>query len=275
MLWTKGVWYLVRPLIGLGVGFVAAFMGVGGGFILTPMLILLFGLETHQAVGTSSSIVFFTGLSSFVAYARQRRVDWKIGLVLELASVPGAFLGAVAMEAVSAGVIQLLFSAFLAYVSYRMWMGLRKEWRAGMFRAMTWSRRLTDSDGNVMDYGVNMPIALAVSFAAGVAAGFFGIGGGVLKVPVLTYCGMPIHVAVATSSFMIMITAVSSSSTHFMLGNVVLRYTLPIAAGVVVGTQLGAYTAKRTEAVKLRRLFALALGVVSLMMGLKAFGILG
>ena len=275
MLWTLVAWYLVRALIGLGVGFVAALMGVGGGFILTPTLILLFGLDAHQAVGTSSSIVLFTGLSSFIAYARQRRVDWRVGLVLELASVPGAFLGALAAEASSASVIQLLFVAFLAYVSYRMWMGLRREWRTGRFRAFTWSRRLTDSDGEVMDYGVNVPVALVVSFAAGVAAGFFGIGGGVLKVPVLTYCGMPIHVAVATSSFMIMITAVSSSSTHFMLGNVALGYTLPIASGVVVGTQFGAYTAKKMEATGLRRVFSVALGAISVLMVLKVFGVLG
>ena len=275
MLWAVALWYLVRALIGVAVGFLAALMGVGGGFILTPTLILLFGLEAHEAVGTSSSIVLFTGLSSFIAYARQRRVDWKVGLILEVTSVPGAFLGALAAEASSAGTIQLLFAAFLAYVSYRMWRGMRKEWRGGRFGRFTWSRRLVDSDGNLMDYGVNMPVAAAVSFAAGLAAGFFGIGGGVLKVPILTYCGMPIHVAIATSSFMIMITALSSASTHFALGNVALSYTVSIAVGVVVGTQFGAYVAKRTEAARLRRIFAVALGAVSVIMALKGFGFLG
>ncbi len=240
-------------LLGLLVGTVGAFMGVGGGFIVVPTLILVFGLDVHKAVGTSLSVVLFTGFFSFLAYLRQKRVDWKLGLLLEVFTAPFAFLGGFCSALVPSKTLEILFACLLVYVAHRVWRGPKGRGRA-VGKGVFWERKLRE-----FAYSVNVPFAILGSMAAGFCSGFFGIGGGVLKVPVLLYAGTPMHVAVATSSFMIFITASSGVFAHSLLENVLPFYTLCIVPGILFGTQIGAFLAKRTRAERLRKSFAVFL----------------
>jgi hypothetical protein len=107
---------------------------------------------------------------------------------------------------------------------------------------------------------------LPVSFLAGVVSGFFGVGGGTLNVPVLYHLGIPMHVAIATSTLMITLTAVSGTAGHLLLGHVKLIELLALAPGIIAGTQLGASTARRTRSPTLRKIFSLALIVVAIIL---------
>jgi len=76
-------------------------IGVGGGFLIVPILVLIYGISTHLAVGTSAVMVVFTAVSSTFAYARQKRIDHKLGLILAIGSIPGAVVGAYATSRIN------------------------------------------------------------------------------------------------------------------------------------------------------------------------------
>jgi len=261
--------------LGLIVGFVGAFLGVGGGFIVVPALVLLYGLDAHHAVGTSLATVFFTGLFSAIAYFRQKRVDWKVGLLLEIFTVPGAILGAYTTTLASSEQLVALFATFLFFVSYKMW--TKKEGAvvaSKVPRNNALRRTIVDSSGRRWTYEVNVLLACSLAFLAGFCSGFFGIGGGVLKVPVLIYSGIPTHIAIATSAFMISITASSGATSHMLLGNVELGYLPWLVPGILAGTQIGARVAKKTKPRALRKAFSVALVLIAAMMIAKSLGFL-
>ncbi len=249
-------------LLGGIVGTLSAFIGIGGGIILVPALIFL-GLDPHLATGTSLVVVLFTGLSSAIAYFRQGRVDWKTGLILELTTAPGGYLGALLTAFTSSEQMKVLFAMLMALVSYKMW---KEELRLGRFAGGLRLKRIVGRGGGMTVYQIDIIPAMALSFLAGLSSGFFGIGGGVLKVPILVAAGTPVHVAVATSSFMIVITALSGLIVRTSLGHVMYSYLLGLVPGTVFGAQVGARIAGRTKSKIIRRVFALILLTISIYM---------
>jgi hypothetical protein len=108
---------------------------------------------------------------------------------------------------------------------------------------------------------------LILSFVAGVVSGLFGIGGGAVMVPVLMMVvGLPMHIAVAVSAFIMVFTSISGALTHLTLGNVITEYALYLSLGIVCGTQIGAAMARRLSTSMLQRVFAASLVVVGLRM---------
>lgn len=244
-------------------------MGVGGGFVLVPTLILLFGFQAHRAVGTSAAVIIFSGLFSAIAYFKQRRVDWGVALALELVTAPGAFLGAIATKFISSSGLETLLAAFLLFLAYQMWRRDYGENPLKLPAKFAWERKVTDVDGVSWRYKINIVKVSSLSFFAGFLAGFFGIGGGVMKVPILSYSGTPIHIAIATSSFMVFITASSSMIGHSFLGNVEWGWLAGLVPGVLIGTQLGARAAKKSKPKILRRSFTIILSLMAVLMLLK------
>lgn len=249
--------YLVVFFLSLGIGLVASMLGVGGGFLLVPML-MFSGLSAHSAVGTGVSSAMFTGLSSLIEYDRQGRVDWKLALILEGLTVPGSIIGSYATNYVSPRSLELLFAFMLIIVSSIM---LREspanlKW---VFPTTGWMRKLVDRGGGEFSYTVSLAPAFMFSFLAGVSVGFFGISGGILKVPILVFSGVPVQVAVATSSLMISLTSATAFTCHTMLGNVDYRYLLSSIPGVAIGAQVGARISHRTQPKRLRRMFSMIL----------------
>jgi uncharacterized membrane protein YfcA len=243
-------------------------LGLGGGFIMVPALMLFAGFDAHHAIGTSMAAIVFTGFPAALAYHRQGRLDWRFALVAETTTVPGSFLGAMLTELVAPDPLKTLFSIFL--IALALSMILRRDSpaygeapsRGGGTTA--WRRVLRDSRGEVFTYLVDLLKLLPASFLAGVVSGFFGVGGGTLNVPVLYHLGVPMHVAIATSTLMIALTAISGTAGHLLLVHVKLIELL--APGIIAGTQLGASTARRTRSPTLRKIFSLALIVVAIIL---------
>jgi len=244
-------------------------MGVGGGFILVPALILLFGLSAHQAVGTSVFTVMCTGLFASFAYFKQKRIDWPLGFILELITAPGAFMGAITTSYITSRNLELLFACLLLVLAFYMWTE-RTHFKKVNLSKNSWKRIITDKDGKLFKYEVNLVIIFILSFLAGFSSGFFGIGGGIVKVPALIYSGVPVHIAVATSSFMIIITASSAIMGHLSLGNICFDYLIGLVPGVVFGTQIGAKMAKKAKAKTIRRFFSIFLVLIAICMFLRA-----
>ena len=254
-------------LLGLFSGFLGALLGVGGGTIVVPILILVFDLQAQQAVGTSLVMIIFTALSATFAYSRQKRLDWKVGIMGALVTVPGAAIGAYMTQFLSSTGLTISLGIFLFFVAASM---LRRSYATpsrdkkerikdeSETMRWIWKRKMIDAYGNVFQYDARIYRGLVLLFFGGVASGLFGIGGGLIVVPILaSIVGLPMHIAVATSMLTMIFTSISGASTHIMLGHVLLEYAAPLLVGIVIGAQLGARTAKQLRPVSLERVFAL------------------
>jgi hypothetical protein len=251
-------------------------LGIGGGVFIVPALQLLplsVDFTSQMAVGTSLTMIIFTSLSSSMGYSRQKRIDYKLGLLFATTTIPGSLVGAYIAEIISEELLVLVFALFLLYVASRMVFPFNFGLQSLMSRRECPVRRLTDSEGKVFEYYEDLKRGLPLSFLAGLSSGLLGIGGGTLMVPILHFvlC-LPMHLAIATSAFTMVFTSISGVSTHVFLGNVQLEYGLLLGVGAVLGAQIGAYVAKRTSSKNLRRIFGVVLFIVGLRMILEFLG---
>jgi hypothetical protein len=250
-----GGWLLPVALLGLGllVGAYGALIGVGGALVLVPVLLLLYPDASPLAItAVSLVIVLVNALGATSAYARQKRIDYRNGLLFALATIPGVVLGVLTLPFIPRATFALIFGlvmvAAAAFISFRSEPGIKA----------------TAVDGS---YRCNRPLGFAMSLGAGYLAGLLGIGGGIIHVPAMIYilC-FPTHVATATSSFILAFTAAAGSLVHLGQGSYGADWgiILWLAAGVVMGSQLGARLSKRLHGRSLIRLLALALAVTGL-----------
>ncbi len=250
----------------LAAGMIGAILGLGGGFIIVPMLIFIFGLTAQVSAGTSLVSLVFTALSGAVGYTWQRRIDYKLGISLAVASAPGAVVGSLASAYVKSSVLTALFGCFMILVASYITMGSPAKSSPGA--GAGWSRHLVDRDGNEFEYRAkHMALAYPLIFLAGFLAGLFGIGGGALQVPaMILLLGVPVEIAMATSSLMILISALAGGITHIQLANVAYEFIPFIIISVIIGAQIGVQVQRRTGARTLRRMFAFFLIVIGLRM---------
>lgn len=253
--------YLV--LLGLGVGTLGTLLGSGGGFILTPVLLLLYPHDRPATItAISLTAVFFNATSGSAAYAHQRRIDYRSGLTFALAALPGSIAGALVIGAVSRHLFDGLMAAVLVTLSVWLLVGEPGGRRAP--RGRLTSRELTDRYGTTHRYAVPERRGALYSTIVGFASSFLGIGGGIIHVPLLVRAlGFPTHIATATSHFILAIIAGSGAATHAVTGSFAhghgLRRAAAISIGVVVGAQLGARFSRRTSARAVELLLAVAL----------------
>jgi len=257
---------LLIVVISLGAGAIGAILGLGGGFIIVPMLLLVFGLSAQVSAGTSLVALIFTALSGTLGYTRQHRIDYRLGLSLAAASAPGAILGSVGSTYFSSEIVTGLFGGFMVLVA--IYIGVATPTKFSPAAASGWRRRLVDRDGNVFEFHVRHLVpAFPLVFLAGVVAGFFGVGGGVLQVPVMImFLGVPVEIATATSALVIVASALTRAITHAQIGDIAYEFIPFIIVSVVVGAQIGVLIQRRTGPRTLRRLFALFLVIIGLRM---------
>lgn len=262
---------VLLPALAFSVGIIAAMLGIGGGVFIVPALQLLplsNEFSPQVAAGTSLVMVLFTALSSTFGYTRQRRISYRVGLLLATVTIPGAFVGAYTSEIIPEELLILVFAIFLLYVASRMIFTYHlAPFDLQKHRKNCEIRTLVDSDGKVFKYVEDAKLGLPLSFIAGFFSGLLGIGGGAFMVSILHFvlC-FPIHLAIATSAFTMIFTSTSGVATHLYLGNIRADYALILSIGVIFGAQIGAYVAKRISSKNLKRIFGVVLVLISLRM---------
>jgi len=243
---------------------VANALGIEGGIIFIPVFVLGLGLTAQEAAGVSLTTMIFGLGSGSLAYALQKRVDFKLGLLLGGSTVPGAILGAWTTQFVSSNVLKILFGLTLIPLAIGMIVKkseTREYTKTGQGK---WKRRLIDRDGKDFTYAVSHPLlGVGAYFLIGFISGLFGIGGGALRIPVLVLLlGLPMHIAIATSVFTMVISSIAGAVAHFDLGHVNVEYVVWLVPTVICGAQIGARLAKRTEAQVLKKIFASILTIM-------------
>jgi len=250
--------------VGFAVGALGTLVGAGGGFLLAPLLLLLYPHERPEIIASISlAVVFLNALSGTIAYARMRRVDYGSGLLLSAATVPGALLGALTTALLPRRTFDLIFGlVLLAGAALLLWRPHTRTAPAGG----GFGRRVVDGDGALHVYAYNPWLAVALSLGVGYVSSLLGIGGGIIHVPVLTgLLGFPVHIATATSHFALAVMAGTGTGVHIATGTFHhgIRRTLALGVGVLVGAQVGARLSSRIHGTRILRLLAAALVFVA------------
>ncbi|MBO8176260.1 MAG: sulfite exporter TauE/SafE family protein [Bacillus sp. (in: Bacteria)] len=239
---------IVLIVCGLLAGALGALVGLGGGIIIVPALIylgsytpLLKPISPQVAVGTSLLIMIFTGLSSTLSYMKHKTVDYKSGWIFFLGSGPGAIVGAWVNQTLKMSTFNVYFGSFMIFVALLLMFKNRLKPVQGLFN-QTIKRTFMDGEGHTYEYGYHPLMGILISFIVGFCSGIFGIGGGSLMVPAMMLIFLfPPHVAIATSMFMIFLSALVSSTMHIWLGNVNWTYALFLIPGAWIGAKVGAW----------------------------------
>ena len=264
---------LLLVLSGLAAGAFGALLGLGGGILIVPILTLGFGVPLTTAIGTSLVCVIATSTGAAAVNVRAGRADVRLGITLGAGTVVGAVTGGVVAGVLPERVLAGLFALLLAYTAFTMVRGLVRGGRPENDERA--ERPATpDGPGAPAYRSHRVPWAVGGSFVAGNVSGLLGIGGGVVTVPLIhLVMGAPIRVAVATSNYMIGITAAAGAYAYLFRGDVDPRQAAPVVLGVAAGAALGAGASGRIRANWLVGLFVLVAIYVTYQMASRALGL--
>jgi uncharacterized membrane protein YfcA len=264
---------------GAAAGAFGSLLGLGGGVLIVPLLTFGFGLPLRDAVGVSLVCVIMTSSAAAGVYLERHVANLRLGMTLELFTALGALVGGSIAFLLDERLIAVLFAGLLAYVALTMA-------RAGTVppeaaseldvapatddpESATMLDRLSGHGYQVHSLGRGVVGATG----AGVASALLGIGGGIVKVPLMHLTmGVPLRVATATSNLMIGITAAASTVIYVVHGGIDPYVAGPTAIGVFLGASAGSRLSHRVDLRLLRWLFVIVLGYTALQMLLRVVG---
>ena len=270
--------YLWLFPLGLAIGAFGTLIGAGGGFILVPILLIVYPNENTELITSISlAVVFFNALSGSVAYARMKRIDYKSGIIFAVATIPGAILGAVSTAYVPRYAFDIIFGVLMIVAGVFLWLSAKDDHmqahaspasRANGMKPTRWIvRELVDADGAHYCYGYNPVVGIVLSIFVGFVSSLLGVGGGFIHVPALSrLLNFPVHIATATSHFVLAVMALTGTMVHIANGAFEhgTRRTAILAVGVVLGAQVGARLSNRVGGKWIIRGLALALVFVGI-----------
>ncbi len=260
--------------LGLGIGAYGTLIGAGGGFLLMPLLLLIYPKD-HQSTLTAISlaVVFFNSLSGAAAYARLKRIDYKSGLMFAAATIPGAICGVITNASIPRQGFEVIFSIFLISLALFLFVHPKSDTKSTQEKPRSSSRGmarvLQSLDGLTFEYHFYPLLGLTIFFFLGFIATFLGIGGGSLIVPTLSYLlNFPVFIATATSQFIVAITTFTATLVHIWQGSFHhgAHRTAALGVGVLIGAQFGAYLSNKIKGVWIIRGLALAVAIVGIKM---------
>jgi uncharacterized membrane protein YfcA len=265
---------ILLPVIGFIIGTIATMAGIGGGAYIVPTLTILYSFAPANAVGTSLTCIIFTAAAATINYWRQKRIFFKTGLIMAVLTAPGALLGAYITTILSPDELGSAFAIFIVLIAIRLTFTNNPLTKGNAASKPRTEEKLFESDSEMISAKKTLAIGIFLGFFGGIASGLFGLGGGVLVVPIMTLAmRMPIHAATATSMFTMVFTTASGVTQHYFSGHVNFEYALLLAVGTVLGAQLGAHWSRRVSGDNLRRFLAVVLVIVAVQMILRYAGI--
>ena len=261
--------YLWLVPLGFVIGAYGTLIGAGGGFVLVPLLLLAYPSASADTITSISlAVVFFNALSGSIAYARARRIDYYSGGLFALAAVPGAVLGALTTAFIPRRFFDILIGVLMVGAALFLFWRPAGDNSARRPKPGEFMRCVVEADGTEHVFYYNRPLGIGLSLIVGYLSSLLGIGGGFIHVPVLVgLLNFPVHIATATSHFVLSIMALAGTLTHIMTGAFQhggVRRTIMLSFGVVLGAQLGAYLSSRVQGDWIIHGLALALALVGL-----------
>jgi len=209
-------------LLGFAAGILGSMIGLGGGIIMVPVLTFL-GFSPTAAASNSLFAALSNSIASTITYSRQKRIEYSLGLKLGLLAIPGTVLGAVISTDVTPEIFKMLFG--LVLIVSAAYIFLRKKFE---------TREKTISNQMIV-------FAVGASFFAGIISSFFGIGGGIVFVPLMVVgMGMAMKKAAPTSQLILLFVSLSGVISHSILGHPDFTQAGFLAIGSFIGGLVGA-----------------------------------
>ncbi len=263
-------WLILVP-IGFAAGAAGTFVGLGGGFIFVPLLLLVFKMEPSAVAATSLFAIMCNSVVGSILHGRARRIDWKMGFIAGLGAIPAAIAGTLLVGLVDRAAFRTIIGVILLFAAVMLI--FRKNIKCGegkplkIFRPGSISHWKVLRNGTRYGYSFN-PVVLAVfSVFKGLFAGFSGIAGGSILVPFLILAmRVPVVISAATTQFTIIFTSSAATASNIARGTIKFEYAIPLSVGVVGGAILGARLAGRVRPDVVRWALAVVVAVVSIRM---------
>lgn len=226
-------------------------VGKGGGNFYVLVMVLA-GVSMQNAATTSQLIMMGTSIASMLVFNKSKKVDWKLALIIDpptdiMALVGGYFAGG--MEVTT---LKLMFASLLIVVSIFMFIPVKEKPLVQKKKFGYWNRTFGE-----YKYTVNLWVTLPITAAVGFFAGAIGISGGAFKIPLMVMlCGIPMEIAVGTSSAMVAATALMGFIGHSINGDFNPQLAVPLAIVAVVGGLIGSKYALKSKPKNLKKIFA-------------------
>ena len=252
-----------------GIAIIMSMVGRGGGNFYTPLLILG-GLSIHKAACTSQFILTFAAFAAAGIFYKKRYIDWKLALIIDPPTDIMAFVGGMFSGYFNTTLLKVILAGLLFLASYFMFihvsekqLGYLRNKKGGWF----WHRHYGE-----YDYTVDLRYALPITALTGLFAGMVGISGGSFKIPLMVlHCGVPMRIAVGTSSLMVGLTALMGFLGHAVAGHFDWHIALPVAVAGLTGGIIGGKISVQIPPDKLKRIFGVTTAAAGLLMVWKIF----
>lgn len=265
--------YIAALLMSTGIGIIAAIIGLGGGFLFVPTLSLVFGLDPRMAIGTSLAIMVFTSVSASIFYKKQGLILTRVALVLMISSLPTSLAGSFIITIIDGRILVLIFCLMLTLVSLEMLLPrfrFLKDVRIGP------SFVLAATVPNQGSQPVNRIWYSHLIFwgaMGGLLSGVTGTSGGAVFVPALATAGIPMHYAVATSMFAIIVVAMTGASMNVVYNQIAWPLVAVFGVGAAAGAFIGTRLAPVINEARIRKIFGIfLLCIVPIMFHQKVLG---
>jgi len=283
-------------LFGLVVGALGGFFGVGGGFLMVPMLNVVFGIPYNICVGSDLGQMCGMSTAATVRHMRFGNIEFKLGFLMIVGTASGVEVGARILELLKhAGEVPMTIVMSLVYAALLIFLGqamVRESLRTLKREAgkVDLSGGSPPASGYVLKLrtvkiwpmvslpasgieSISLWIIMGIGFATGFLSGMLGVGGGFIRMPALVYIlGCPTVVAVGTDLFEIMFSAAFGVFTHSVKGNVSLLLVVGLLIGTAIGAQIGASYTRRAGGPRVRFGFGCLAFIGVIMVTIKLVG---
>src|ERR1700676_3910925 len=240
--------------IGVVASIFGSIVGLGGGFVIIPVLRIVFGVPPAQVAGTSLLMVLANTAASTFGYLRARSIDLRLAAPFTLGAVPGSIIGVFAVKRFTPSGFDFAYGVVLIVLAILV---VRR-------------RSVTSRDATERTFAHDPRIGVIAGFGTGFFSSLFGIGGGVVLIPLLLIAArMPPHVVTATSAFVVTATAPVGVLTHALGGDIDWPATVPLVLGGIVGGAIGPRLARRVSSPRLLTLVACAFIAAAIALALR------
>lgn len=258
-------------------GLLGALIGLGGGIIITPLLVLLFGIDIRYAMGAALVSVIATSSGAAAAFLKDGLSNVRIGMFLCVATTMGALSGAWLAMILDTRVLSIVFGVALFAT---VLLSLKRQPSGEQSRGDALAKRLQltgemPAPAGPIEYGAtHVPAGFAMMIVAGILSGLLGIGSGAFKVVAMDHImRIPFKVSTSTSNFMIGVTAAASVGIYLKRGYLDPTLAAPVSLGVLAGAFVGAKLLPIVPVKLLRTVFLIAVTFIAIQMVARGFGI--
>jgi len=242
---------------GLAAGLLGGYLGLGGGVLMVPYLVVIAGQNIKMAVPVSIAAIAVNSLSSSTEYLKKGMVDLELVVVLAISLTIGNIVGSSALQYVPMDFVQILFTVVLVYTAVVFLKGRKKK----------------DHPEGESHTNTHLVLAVILALAAGLLGGLVGVGGGVLLVPALfLVLRLPLTTARGTMTFMFGFSAAASTVVFLLLERIDFHVVGPVIFGILFGAKLGGLLGTSSKPLTVRIIFFVVLMYLAVRLGWEPIG---